>query len=171
MNEPSAVAITSSPSSPAVAMRADYRPDAPAGESMAQRAPRCSLDVLCIDDDPQVLELLKTCLSQLGHRVSIAPGGREGIEKFRAAEMNGVPYDVVITDMGMPEIDGRQVAWTIKAESPRTPVIILTGWGVTVRGDAVITSSVDAVVSKPPHIRELNELLLRMVLPAQPCYR
>jgi CheY-like chemotaxis protein len=162
MNETSAVAISNPPAPKALETQAVYRPDSPIGENLAQTTQRRSLDILCIDDDPQVLDLLKNCLAQLGHRVSVAPGGGEGIERFRVAEMNGVPYDVVITDMGMPEVDGRQVAWTIKAESPQTPVIILTGWGVTVRGDAAITSSVDAVVSKPPHIRELNELLLRM---------
>jgi hypothetical protein len=42
----------------------------------------------------------------------------------------------------------------------------LTGWGATVRGDAAIASTVDAVVNKPPHIQELNDLLLRMATPA-----
>ncbi len=63
-------------------------------------------------------------------------------------------------------LTGRIVARTIKAESPSTPVIILTGWGATVKGDAAIASTVDAVVNKPPHIQELNDLLLRMATPA-----
>ena len=61
----------------------------------------------------------------------VASGGKEGIEMFRAATLKNQPFEVVVTDMGMPDIDGRQVARTIKAESPNMPVIMLTGWGRT----------------------------------------
>ena len=84
---------------------------------------------------------------------------------FRAARLKNQPYEVVVTDWGMPDIDGRDVARTIKAESPSTPIIMLTGWGTTVRGDAAIASTVDVVVSKPPLMQELNDLLLRMATP------
>jgi len=137
-----------------------------AGVDMAQTKPKRSLHILCIDDDPQILALLNDCLTHLGHRVMVASGGKEGLEMFRAARLKNQLYEVVVTDMGMPDIDGRIVARTIKAESPSTPVIILTGWGATVRGDAAIASTVDAVVNKPPHIQELNDLLLRMATPA-----
>jgi len=136
------------------------------GANMAQTKPKRSLHILCIDDDPQVMALLNDCLTHLGHRVMVASGGKEGLEMFRTAQLKNQPYEVVVTDMAMPDIDGRIVARTIKAESPSTPVIILTGWGATVRGDAAIASTVDAVVSKPPHIQELNDLLLRMATPA-----
>ncbi|MGO9585572.1 MAG: response regulator [Limisphaerales bacterium] len=137
-----------------------------AGGDTAQTKPKRSLHILCIDDDPHVGELLNDCLTHLGHRVMVASGGKEGIEMFRAATLKNQPYEVVITDVGMPDIDGRIVARTIKAESPSTPIIILTGWGATVRGDAAIVSTVDAVVSKPPHMQELNNLLLQMATPA-----
>jgi len=137
-----------------------------AGENMAQTKSKRSLHILCIDDDPQVRELLNDCLTQFGHRVMVAFGGKEGLEMFCTARLKNQPYEVVITDMSMPDIDGRIVARTIKAESPSTPVIILTGWGATVRGDTAIASTVDAVVNKPPHLQELNDLLLRMTTPA-----
>jgi CheY-like chemotaxis protein len=136
------------------------------GENMAQTKPKRSLYILCIDDDPQVRKLLNDCLTHLGHRVMVASGGKEGLEMFRTALLKNQPYEVVVTDMRMPDIDGRIVARTIKAESPSTPVIILTGWGATVRGDAAIASTVDAVVNKPPHMQELNDLLLQMATPA-----
>jgi CheY-like chemotaxis protein len=137
-----------------------------AGGDMAQTKPKRSLYILCIDDDPQVRELLNGCLTHLGHRVMVASCGKEGLEMFRTATLKNQPYEVVVTDMGMPDIDGRQVARTIKAESPNTPIIMLTGWSATVRGDAAIASTVDAVVSKPAHMQELNDLLLRMATPA-----
>jgi CheY-like chemotaxis protein len=137
-----------------------------AGGGTAQFKPKRSLYILCIDDDPYVRELLNDCLTHLGHRVMVAPGGKEGLEMFRAATLKNQPYEAVVTDMRMPGIDGRHVARTIKAESPGTPIIMLTGWGAIVKSDAAIASTVDAVVNKPAHMQELNDLLLRMVVPA-----
>lgn len=121
-----------------------------------------SLHILCIDDDEQILEMLQACLAHYGHRVRVASGGKYGLEQFCIAILKSEPYDVVITDLGMPDIDGCQVAWAIKIESPNTPVILLTAWGSTVKDDAAIVSTVDAVLSKPPRIEELNDLLLRL---------
>jgi CheY-like chemotaxis protein len=135
------------------------------GGGIVQARPKRSLYILCIDDDPYVRELLNNCLTHLGHRVVVASGGKEGLEMFHTAMLKKQPYEAVVTDMRMPEIDGRQVARTIKAESPATPIIMLTGWGAIVKGDAAIGSTVDAVVNKPAHMQELNDLLLRMAMP------
>jgi CheY-like chemotaxis protein len=127
--------------------------------------PKRSLCILCIDDDAGVRELLTVCLAQFEHRVTVAAGGIEGIEMFRAAMLKNQPYDVVITDMGMPDVNGREVARTIKMESPGTPIVMLTGWGKSIRDDGDNISGVDIVVDKPPHIYELNDLLIRMAKP------
>ena len=137
-----------------------------AGGDVVQNKSKRSLQILCIDDDPHVLELLNDCLTHLGHRVKVASGGKAGLEMFRTARLKNQPYEVVITDMRMPDIDGRQVARTIKAESPNTPIIMLTGWGAIIRDDGDTTPGVDVVVNKPPHMQELNELLLQMAKPA-----
>jgi CheY-like chemotaxis protein len=62
----------------------------------------------------------------------------------------------------MPDIDGHQVARTIKAESPGTPIIMMTGWGAQMKEDGETAPEVDAVVGKPPRIQELNSLLLKL---------
>ncbi|MGO8836033.1 MAG: response regulator transcription factor [Limisphaerales bacterium] len=121
-----------------------------------------SLHILCIDDDEQILEIMKDCLTHVGHRVRGASGGKRGIEMFLAAILKSEPYDAVIIDLGMPDMDGCEVAWAIKMESPKTPTVMLTAWGATLRDDATIASTVDAVVSKPAQIHELNDLLLRL---------
>ena len=121
-----------------------------------------SLRILCIDDESQIQELLKHCLMTLEHQVTTASGGKQGVEMFRAAMLEKQPYEMVITDLGMPDIDGHQVARTIKAESPGTPVIMMTGWGAQMKEDGETTSEVDAVVGKPPRIQELNNLLLKL---------
>jgi DNA-binding response OmpR family regulator len=137
-----------------------------AGGDMAQTKPKRSLHILFIDDDPQVREFMEVCLTQFKHRVMVASGGRQGIELFRAATLKKQPYEVVITDLGMPDVDGRQVARTIKAESPNTPIIMLTGWGAMMKEEGETVPGVDIVVSKPPRMHELNDLLLRMATPA-----
>ena len=107
-------------------------------------------------------ELLEHCLTTLEHRVTTASSGKQGVEMFRAAMRKKQPYETVITDLGMPDIDGHQVARTIKAESPGTPVIMMTGWGTIMKDDGELVSNVDAVVGKPPRIGELNNLLLKL---------
>jgi CheY-like chemotaxis protein len=121
-----------------------------------------SLNILCIDDEPQVRQLLNDCLVHFNHRVAVASGGKQGLELFRAASLKNQPYDVVITDLGMPEVDGHEVARTIKAESSDTRVVMMTGWGTMMKEDGETAPEVDAVVGKPPHVQELNELLHRV---------
>lgn len=121
-----------------------------------------TLNILCIDDDAQILEMLNACLTAYGHQVQMASGGNCGINLFNAALQNSEPYDVVITDLRMPDVTGCDVAHAIKIESPSTPVILLTAWGATLTDDAAIVSTVDAVLSKPPRMQELNDLLLRL---------
>jgi signal transduction histidine kinase/ActR/RegA family two-component response regulator len=121
-----------------------------------------SLRLLCIDDEPLLRELLKEILEFHHHEVEIADGGRAGLELFQKARSLARPFDVVITDLGMPEINGRQVAEAVKAESPSTPVIMLTGWGTMIeeRGESV--SKVDAILCKPPRVNDLIEALSKV---------
>jgi CheY-like chemotaxis protein len=67
----------------------------------------------------------------------------------------------------MPDVDGHQVARAIKAESPQTPVIMMTGWGTMMKEDGEKAPEVDALVGKPPRVQELNALLLRLTAAKQ----
>ena len=140
---------------------------APDRGSRPQAKQKRSIRILCIDDNALVRECLDVCLTHLDHRVMVASGGKQGMELFRTATLKNQPYEVVITDLGMPDVDGHLVARTIKAESPNTPVIMMTGWGTTLGDDGKIASEVDAVIDKPPRMKELNDLLLRITTPAQ----
>jgi CheY-like chemotaxis protein len=135
--------------------------------ALPQARQKRSIHILCIDDNALVRECLDVCLTHFDHRVMVASGGKQGMELFRTATLKNQPYEVVITDLGMPDIDGHHVARTIKAESPNTPVIMMTGWGTAMGNDEKIASEVDAVIGKPPRMQELNDLLLRITTPAQ----
>jgi PAS domain S-box-containing protein len=131
---------------------------APADAVAAVAAPR-RLRVLVVDDDPLVLRSLRDLLEKDGHVVVTASDGQSGIDAFRAAQDRRESFAVVITDLGMPGIDGRKVASTVKETSPSTPVIMLTGWGQRLMSDAGPPPHVDRVLGKPPRLRELRDAL------------
>ena len=91
----------------------------------------------------------------------MSDGGQSGLDAFRQARQRGQPFDLVITDLGMPYVDGRAVARTLKCESPATPVVMLTGWGAFMKEEGM-PAQVDGVLSKPPRERELRETLCRL---------
>jgi PAS domain S-box-containing protein len=121
------------------------------------------LRILVVDDDPLLLKSLRDILEADNHIVITANSGQGGIDAFRAAHASAEPFAVVITDLGMPYIDGRQVASAVKNASPTTPVILLTGWGQRLVDEGDIPPQVDRVLSKPPKLRELRAALASTV--------
>jgi signal transduction histidine kinase/CheY-like chemotaxis protein len=121
-----------------------------------------SLNILCIDDEEPIRKLLFHCFTRLNHHVVTAASGEQGVEFFRAARAKNQPFQAVITDLGMPVMDGHQLARIIKAESPQTPIIMMTGWGTMMKENGENAPEVDAIVGKPPEMEKLNDLLLRM---------
>jgi len=143
-------------------------PVAPAAEPVQDAAVstvRSRQRILVVDDDPLLIKSLRDILEGDGHMVVAANGGQAGIEAFREALKRNEPFGVVITDLGMPYVDGRKVAVAVKEDSPSTPVILLTGWGQRLMIEGDVPPHVDRVLSKPPKLRELREALARC-LPA-----
>jgi PAS domain S-box-containing protein len=112
--------------------------------------------ILLIDDDELVLKTLHTLLAVDGHIISSADGGQAGIEEFRLAHQSPEPFALVITDLGMPYVDGREVASAIKAISATTPVLMLTGWGHRLHEESDVPPHVDRVLGKPPNLQQLR---------------
>jgi PAS domain S-box-containing protein len=119
------------------------------------------LRLLVVDDDPLLIEALRDILEADGHVVITANGGQAGIDAFKAGHARDEPFAAVITDLGMPHVDGRAVAKTIKTASPNTPVILLTGWGKRLASENDIPPHVNYVLSKPPKPIELREALAK----------
>jgi CheY-like chemotaxis protein/anti-sigma regulatory factor (Ser/Thr protein kinase) len=122
-------------------------------------APQTRLRILIVDDDPLLIKSLRDTLEVDGHKVAAANGGQAGIDAFRAAQSRNDLFDVVITDLGMPYVDGRKVAAAIKSASPSTPVLLLTGWGQRLIAEGDVPPHVDKVLNKPPKLRDLREAL------------
>jgi len=127
------------------------------GTPVARRPGR--LRILLVDDDPLLLKSLRDTLEADGHVVTIAHGGQAGIDAFREAHAHDREFAVVITDLGMPYVDGRQVATAIKATVPATPVVMLTGWGLRLVDDGDVPPHVDRVIGKPPQLATLRQVL------------
>jgi len=126
------------------------------------------LRILVIDDDPILIRSLREVLEAEGHIVEAAIGGEEGIAAFVAARNTPDAFEVVLTDLGMPRVDGRKVAAAIKQASPTTPIILLTGWGQRLLDEATLPENIDRVLSKPPRLNLLRAALLEFASPRDP---
>jgi CheY-like chemotaxis protein len=121
---------------------------------------------LSVDDDPLLSKSLRDILEADGHSVVSACGGQEGLDALAVASARGDRFDVVITDLGMPYVDGRKVASAVKKHSASTPVILLTGWGQRLINEGEIPPNVDRVLNKPPKLRELRTALAELTADA-----
>lgn len=129
-----------------------------------QAAPE-RLRLLLVDDDPLFLKSLGDLLEADGHMVTETSGGQQAIDAFRSAQQRREPYSAVVTDLGMPYVDGRRVAAAVKEASPTTPVILLTGWGQRLMSDDDFPPNIDRVLTKPPKLRELRQTLAELCTP------
>jgi len=134
--------------------------DAPVQVAASMDVPT-GLHLLLVDDDPVLLKSLRDALEADGHTIVTANGGREGITTFTEAHESQKHFSAVVTDLGMPYVDGRQVANAVKSISPTLPVILLTGWGQRLQAEGDLPAHVDLVLAKPPRLRELREALAR----------
>jgi DNA-binding response OmpR family regulator len=121
------------------------------------------LRILLIDDDPMVLKSLRDALEVDHHDVVTAEGGQAGIEEFSRALEGGRWFDVVVTDLGMPYVDGRKVASRLRELNDAVPVIMLTGWGHRLIATGDLPEHVDRVLSKPPKMSELRAAIAELV--------
>lgn len=106
---------------------------------------------LVIDDEKDVLNILRTLLVKLDFKVKVARDGREGIELFE----NGHAFDLVITDIRMPRVDGNQVAKHIRgSDKPDTPIVAMSGYN-----DKTENQLFDFMLAKPFNLKELLALV------------
>ena len=88
------------------------------------RAPSGPARILVLEDEPQIREMLVDALGRAGHRVESAADGLAGLARFQGGE-----FDVVLTDLSLPERSGLDVARAVKRMRAGTPVVLITGWG------------------------------------------
>ena len=116
--------------------------------------------ILLVEDEEQIAYLAKSMLIRLGFSVIEASNGRDALELYRK---NAADIKVVMTDMGMPIMDGFTLVRELKTLNPQLQVIISSGFG-----DAVVTSKIDreeiaGLVSKPYNIGQLRNVLISVM--------
>lgn len=124
--------------------------------------PLHSARILLIDDESSVREALADQLAIEGHSVTSAADGWQGL----AILEEGKPFDLVITDLGMPGMTGWRVAEAVRARFPGMPVVLVTGWASTLEPGE--EKRVDGVLNKPFQIEAVRELLDRLLSVSRP---
>ena len=109
--------------------------------------------VLVVDDNNDLRIVVSKMLSRLGYEVSSADSGENGLSIFLENK-----FDIVLSDHEMPGIDGVAFACSVKKNSPRTPVVIMTGAGKETVFSRKSTA-VDEVISKPFTLAEIDETI------------
>lgn len=126
------------------------RPETPkAGPVQAMRK-----RLLVVDDDREVLELLGDMLRLMGHTVTTLHDPRKALEMLAAQ-----PFDLVLTDLGMPDVSGWEVAVCARKHQPKVPVILVSGWGAQYEDEDLRDRGVDCVCSKPLSYQKLLEIM------------
>ncbi|MFN8557140.1 MAG: response regulator [Dehalococcoidia bacterium] len=143
--------------------------EAPAGERPAPKAlsgaaPGRSLSLLLVDDEPQILRTTKLILEIEGHHVTATSGGRAALDAVERER-----FDAVLTDLGMPEMNGVQLAEAIRARGGTMPILLTTGWGLELDVDEMRAAGITDILPKPFDIARLRAKLAELTHEAAMC--
>jgi PAS domain S-box-containing protein len=107
--------------------------------------------VLVVDDEPEILRVLREALEGSGHEVETASSGSDGIERFRRSRFNAV-----LSDVGMADVSGWEVARAVRQSGAPTVILgLVTGWGATISEEMVTAHGVNFVIAKPFDVDDL----------------
>jgi len=116
-----------------------------------------TMTILAVDDQVVILELLAALCQSMGYKIITARNGREGLDLFETRRP-----DLVIADLAMPGMSGMELASRIKSLSSSTPVILITGWGVSVDADRMSKAGIDHILHKPFRLEQLADLISKV---------
>lgn len=122
--------------------------------------PKGSERILIVDDEEQIVRMEKQMLEGLGYHVTARTSSIEALEAFRAVPAN---FDLVITDMTMPNMTGVQLAQSLLAIKPDIPIVICTGFSEKINEDRAKEEGIKEFVMKPIVKRELAEKIRKVL--------
>ncbi|MCE9627578.1 MAG: hybrid sensor histidine kinase/response regulator, partial [Candidatus Eisenbacteria bacterium] len=126
----------------------------------AEGPPPTQLQCMVVDDEETVLSVLAEMLRGMGHHVTPVLGGVAAIELLRSEQ-----FDVVFTDLGMPDVNGWDLAAAVKQRRSETAVVLVSGWGFQLEEEAAATRGVDRVMAKPFSFGDVEETLRALFTP------
>jgi two-component system, NtrC family, nitrogen regulation response regulator NtrX len=114
--------------------------------------------ILIVDDNPNMSTLLSDILEIFDYQGAHAGDGNEALEKLRHGK-----YELVFTDLRMPNMDGIDLLRAIKLEHPELPVVVVTGYSLAETRDEVLAEKADGFLSKPFKVNEIQNLLTSLL--------
>ncbi|MEQ8308156.1 MAG: ATP-binding protein [Hoeflea sp.] len=113
-----------------------------------------TLDILLAEDDPVNALMVRTVLARQGHRVTVVDNGRALLEEAMNRPGGALNYDIAITDLSMPELDGRSAITRIRSEEEvnqfeHLPIIVLSADGQASTRDDLLAAGADGHAEKP----------------------
>ncbi len=121
---------------------------------MSAAAPVPERRILVIEDEESMRHALGKALGRAGWRVEAAPTGREGVERLRTTR-----YDVVLTDVRLPDLSGLDVVALVTESSPGTPVVVMTAFGTVETALVAMKRGARDFVTKPFDMPALLQIL------------
>ena len=115
---------------------------------------RKPLRILVIDDEDNICEILREYLKREGHDAVTALNGERGLVLFRESH-----FDIVITDLNIPDFTGWDIAEQIRKEKPDTFIILLTGGGTKIDDFTNHGKNIDVILQKPINFTRLSEII------------
>lgn len=115
-----------------------------------------SIRILAVDDNEYFTEIINELLTGEGHKVSTHTSTGKAFKDFLEND-----YDLVITDMEMPEMGGREFAKLIKSERKDTPVLLLSGWQIFLEDEPNLAEFIDFALAKPFTVAEIQGIILK----------
>ncbi len=112
------------------------------------------VSILVLEDEEHIRTMLVEALTAVGHRVESASDGLQGLARFQGGQ-----FDVVLTDLSLPECSGLDVARSVKRLRPETPVVLITGWGHLLDPERLRESGVDLMLVKPFRLERVLSVL------------
>ncbi|MCF7802612.1 MAG: PAS domain S-box protein [Candidatus Marinimicrobia bacterium] len=118
--------------------------------------------LLVVDDEEPLRQLMKESFTAQGYRVLTAPNGKEA---FQIVSTSNPKIDLVLTDIGLPDINGGRLIMQIHATNPDLPVIAMTGYVDNQTRDELLSAGARSVVTKPFNIEQFNRQVYNILNP------
>jgi CheY-like chemotaxis protein len=126
----------------------------PVAEAATSRLSSRGARILVVDDEPKLAQLLRSFLELQGHRVWTVTGGAAAV-----ALLADQTFDLLLTDLGMPEMSGWDVAREARRLRPQLPVVLVSGWGAQIDPQQVAESGVAEVIQKPYTFETVHQVI------------
>jgi len=124
----------------------------------AERGTAMTRKILVIDDEPEFCRVLARVLTEMGHQVSTASGGRQGLARIRKN-----PPDLVFLDIKMPRMSGLECLRRIRKFKRKFVIVVMTGFGDIQSAREALRLGAEEYISKPFDLDDLKQLVNELV--------